>query len=438
MNNNVKKGGLYFLIALSVFGYFLYKQTRSINTLDIQDDNPSLCQSNTNVVTSTTNDGKDIYLVIQKDGSTKEVTPRLVLESGYVLGEGDDGNNCRDVQNSFDDATGCEWTSSAKADFKDGDRKGNLVSKSAKIELIKVVAPLVLFSGKDTIKDSNRSLTMEDPVYKPAGEIFTDKDVYVNAPPGTLQNKAKTQIVDGSKKGVFGAEYTVSLATDTSKGENGEAVISKKIVNKCESCNNESNINPEKSNNSALFLNSKNKFPGQSENEEKVSNKGIEIEGECENIDTITVSPKDGVLCQNILKTFFATITSVFSALKWDECNAEDSDGCISTEDIVIKMSPLFKESNEYLETRNKMVKSPEEAGEYNSKYILTDCSVRIGGIGGPISKVKCAWDMAYLFHERELAEYDDTGESNTPSEEEFETFLTREVKTREYTLVDM
>lgn len=435
MNNSIKKGGLYFLIALSMFGYFLYKQTKAINFLDVQNDNPSLCQPNTNIVTSTTNDGKDIYLVIQKDGSTKEVTPKLVLESGYVLGEGDSTGNCRDVQNSFDDATACEWTSSAKADFKGGDRKGTLVSKSAKIELIKVVAPLVLLSGKDTVKDSNRSLTLEDPVYKPAGEIFTDKDVYVNTPPGTLQSKAKAEIVDGSKKGVFGAEYTLSLATNTSKGETGEAVISKKIVNSCESCNNESNINPEKSNNSALLLNSKNRFPGQSYEEEKDSNNGIEIKGECENIDTIPVSPKDGILCLDVFKAFTATITSVFSALKWDECNAEDSDGCISTEDIVIKMSPLFKESNEYLETTNKIAKDPGTAGKYNSKYILTDCSV---SIGGKISTVKCAWDMAYLFHERELAEYDDTGESNTPSEEEFEAYITSEVKTREYTLVDL
>ncbi|MDD4382359.1 MAG: hypothetical protein PHE21_03385, partial [Candidatus Dojkabacteria bacterium] len=248
-NNGIKKRGVYFLIALSVFGYLLYKNTNVINSKDVQDSNPSICQSNTDVVTSTNNNGKDIYLVIQQDGSLKEVSPKLILESGYVLGDNDSVTSCKNVKNSFDDATACAQPFSAGADFKDGNRSGNVVSKNARIELVEVIAPLVLLSGKDTVKDSNRSLTLEDPVYKPAGSIFADKDVYVNVPPGTLHDNVKANIIEGSEKGVYGAETSVSLVDDTTKEAKSEAVIDKKIVNSCEECNNESNTNPDKSNN---------------------------------------------------------------------------------------------------------------------------------------------------------------------------------------------
>ncbi|MDD3861203.1 MAG: hypothetical protein PHW83_13505, partial [Bacteroidales bacterium] len=339
------------------------------------------------------------------------------------------------VKNSFDDATACAQPFSAGVDFKDGNRNGDVVSKNAEIKLVEVIAPLVLLSGKDTVKDSNRSLTLEDPVYKPAGSIFADKDVYVNVPPGPLHDKVKEEIIEGIDKGAYGAETSVSLADDTSKEAKGEEVIDKKIVNSCEKCNNESNTNPERSNSSAGFLGSRSLFPGQKDETESESTDGIKIQDMCKDISYVTVTPKDGKLCQNTLKTLIASITSIFSPTEWEDCNDENSEGCIKTEDIVIKMSPLFKETNEYMETRSQLVKYPEQASAYSSKYILTNCKV---SIGGHLTKVKCAWDMAYLFHERDLAQYDDTGESNTPSERAFEGYLMQEVKTREYTLVDM
>jgi hypothetical protein len=123
---------------------------------------------------------------------------------------------------------------------------------------------------------------------------------------------------------------------------------------------------------------------------------------------------------------------NLFPSTNWGSCNSGE-EGCISTADIAVKISPMFDEANSYTEMRNKTAMDPISARNYETVYVITSCEANVSVNGGmpKAIPVKCIWDMSYLFNLRKSAEFDDAGGSETPTVEEYKKFLESESSTR-------
>ncbi len=406
--NNKKAISL--LLALILLGFLFFKYAKINKIIAVKDSNIEVSSCEQDVVDDSYENG-DIFLRIDNDGEMVDVTPS-------VLGVNASGGGCSIAGNTYSGDSIC---STEKESTVAVDGKG-YISSSAEVNLISLDVPVVLFSGKYFIKDSNRELTKEDPVYKPLGEIEDKETVYKYTPPGEESDNLKNQIEGVAKNIAYDVNYTLSI--DGGEGT-GKAQINKYIPNMNEILgNNDSNANPAQSNLLSSILLEKNFLPAEAQDSSNL----LEISGMCNNSETVEINAlKYTSSCINIFERISGVISSLFPKSDWSNCD-EESETCINSETIVVKLSPILKETNEYLDTVARSIQDPATASNYNSVYIITDCKANVAGKS---KNIQCLWDLSYLFHERFLAEFDDLGGSNTPTGSDYINFLKKESSTR-------
>ncbi len=324
----------------------------------------------------------------------------------------------------------CSQKSTGSINYSDGVKTGSSVKKSSTVVLSRVKVPLELYSGMD-VKDSNRLITDETPTFKAAGEQIDEVTVNTQLPPSTqIQEYSSWE-----ENKPFSTDYSLTFEggeSDTPSNE-GELGVDKKLINNCEHCNNESNINPSKSNAMATVMYNKTyRTPG-----EQGEIKEEDVVEECDS--SATFEPWDSQKYDgcylSVIERAIAFIKT-FSDSLWNNCQANPNSGdCISTEDIIIIMeSPFGSEeecigttcTNAFMSARNNSALAPLSNRE-NKFYYTTTCYAIIEGKEYPI---KCAWDMSHLYKERKVSELDDLPQiETTPTKEEYNEFLLKEVK---------
>ena len=413
---NVRKG-LFLLFCLVGFSMLVLRITKTNDMQFFKGSSESVICAND--VVDEGYDNTPIFLDMSEDGTITDVTPK---SKGQVL-----GTDCSNALNNFEGSSACVLTGSAGEASVQG-----WVSTNASVDIVKITVPVRLLSGIYSVKDSNRELTYENPVYKPAGEQFNERQILRNTTPGEGNMEIKTEIIEETiKQDPFSTKY--SLETSGDDGE-GEVVVDEYADNDCgRKCNNFANNNPAQSNEAGKWFKSINyDTPGQ---EEKEKNQNvIAIGGECEKLESADIDDPSYKECIDIWQAIVGTLGSIFPSSDWTNCDPE-SEGCINAEDIVIKMSPMFNDTNSFTTTRNKVAMDPGSASSYKSVYVMTPCTANVAGKS---VKVKCAWDMSYLFDERKVAEFDDVGESETPTQAEYVKFLQGESLTRKDPLLSM
>jgi len=401
---NVRKG-LFLLFCLAGFSMLVLRITKTNDIQFLKGSSESVVCAN-NVVDEGY-DNTPIFLDMSEDGTITDVTPKA---KGQVL-----GTSCGNALNKYAGTTACTIP-----DTKDRVSVTGWVNSEANVKIVSITVPIKLLSGIYSVKDSNRELTYENPVYKPAGEQFNEKQILVRSTPGEGNKEMREEIIEGSVvKKAYSTEYAVSTKGAT---EGDSVVIAQYATNDCgEKCNNLDNSNPDKSNKaSQMFNRIYYSYPGQKDKD--VVSGDISIEGECNNILPANI---DSAIpgCFNTGQFLLGLFGSVFPSSDWTNCG-EGEEGCVNAEDIVLKISPMFKDTNRFMNTRNKIAMDPVSSSTYKSVYIMTPCSINVAN--KPVN-VKCAWDMSYIFEERKAAEFDDVGGSETPTHEEYVRFLQRE-----------
>ncbi len=410
------KKGLLFLVLLAGFSMFVLKITKTNDIQFFKGNSESVICANE--VVDQGYDNTPVFLDMSEDGTITDVTPKT---KGNVL-----GTACGNAVNKYAGTEACTIPGT-----KDNVSFTGWVSSKANVEIVSITVPIRLLSGIYSVKDSNRNLTYENPVYKPAGEQFNEKQILIKSTPGEGNKEMKEDIIEDSvTKKAYSTEYTVS--TEAVDGGD-EVTIASYATNDCgEKCNNLDNSNPDKSNNASKKFNRIfYSYPGQKDKD--VVSGDISIEGECNNVLPANI---DSAIpgCFDTGQFLLGLFGSVFPSSDWTNCG-ENEEGCINAEDIVLKISPMFEDTNRYTNTRNKTAMDPVSASTYESVYVMTPCQINVAN--KPVN-VKCAWDMSYIFEERKAAEFDDVGGSDTPTHEEYVRFLQRESSTRTDSLLDM
>ena len=415
-NKNNKKG-LFFLFCLVGFSMLVLKITKTNDIQLFKERSESVICANE--VVDQGYDNTPVFLDMSEDGTITDVTPKA---KGSVL-----GTNCSKAFNSFKDSSACTLK-----DSSGGANVQGWVSTDASVEIAKITVPVRLLSGIYSVKDSNRDLTYENPVYKPAGEQFSEKQILIKTTPGEGNEEVKTEIIDGStKQKPYSTKY--SLETSGDDGD-GEVIVDEYADNDCgKECNNLANSNPAQSNGAGKLLKSIEFDPPGQGDKEKNQNV-IAIGGECEKLERANIEDPSYKECIDVWQAIAGALGSIFPSSDWTNCDPE-SEGCINAQDIVIKMSPMFNDINSFTTTRNKVAMDPISSSNYKSVYVMTPCRANVAGKS---VEVKCAWDMTYLFDERKVAEFDDVGESETPTHEEYIEFLKKESSTRTDPLLSM
>jgi len=417
-NKNSKKG-LFFLVLLVGFSMLVLKITKVNDIQLFKGSSESVICANQ--VVDQGYDNTPIFLDMTEDGVITDVTPKA---KGSVLAA--TGSACGNALNKYAGTTACTIPGT-----EDKVSITGWVNSQANVKIVSITVPIKLLSGIYSVKDSNRELTYENPVYKPAGEQFNEKQILIRSTPGEGNEKMKESIVDGAiSKKAYSTEYAVSTK---GAAEGDSVVIAKYATNDCgEKCNNLDNSNPDKSNKaSQMFNRVYYSYPGQKDKD--VVSGDISIEGECDNVLPANI---DSAIpgCFSTGQFLLGLFGSVFPSSDWTNCG-EGEEGCVNAEDIVLKISPMFKDTNRFTNTRNKTAMDPVSSSTYKSVYIMTPCRINVAG--KPVN-VKCAWDMSYIFEERQTAEFDDVGGSDTPTHEEYVEFLKKESSTRQDPLLSM
>lgn len=416
-NNPKKKNkkAVLLLVTLSVFGIIAFKfVNKNEKIVDAYNDTEQSSCSN-DVIEKNSEESTPI-LIDLKEG---ELINGLNGDTKAVLGT----MSCTVANNKYTASSSCTIPSGKGSVSLQG-----WVSSSAEINMVSITVPVRLLSGIFSVQDSNRKITMLNPVYKPAGEQFDDRQLLVNTTPGEGSDSAKASILEGSVQNkAYSVKYSLSTSGDSGEGD---ATISEHAKNNCgELCNNPANSNPDKSNNIAAALEAyKFKTPGETDEDDSGI---VQVSGVCENLEEVEISDSSVTKCFSVWKALVGSFGNLFSSSNWGSCD-NDEEGCIKAEDIVVKMSPMFEETNSYMTVRNKSAMDPDTAKSRNPYFIVTSCSANV--ISNNITKlvpVKCLWDMSYLFEELKAAEYDDAGESDTPSETQYKKFLQEESTNR-------
>ncbi len=424
-NNPKKKNikALFLLVVLTVFGVVVFKYTRvnEISADTTKETEVSSCSSDV-VDNSYESDGTFWYL--EDDGSLTDVTPR-----GSVLGT---STACAVAGNKYSSSSACildEDTSSSLTNQKP-DLEGR-VSSSANIKMAIINAPIVLLSGSDDVQDSVGNLTSSSGYFPPAGKAVKNVMIESSTTPGEEHKEVKKTIIDGSvKEEPYSAEYEVSIDTD-SGGD--EFTIEEETENNCGAlCDNESNTNPDLSNKASTRLYGANyALPGYSlESENGDAEEVLQVEKTCSKVDSFDLNNLAIPVCFSAVELIKGAFGTLFPSSDW-QCtndNGEETD-CINAEDIAVKISPMFDQTNKYMDTRNREQMDPELSSSYKPTYIITKC---VANVGGKLVNVKCVWDLSYLFHERQAAEFDDIKSGETPSLEAYKTYLAKESAERQ------
>lgn len=414
-NNTKKKNikALFLLIVLTVFGFVVFKFTKvkEISADTTQETEVASCAS-------------DVV-----DNSYEE-SPVFINLSGDNLLTGTSGKNqsvlgtmsCSGA-NKYSSDSACVIESSPSGTSSRGSTNfQGWVSSEAQIDISMITVPVRLLSGSYSPQDSNWKISLINPIYKSGGEQFDDKQLLVNTTPGEGNKAVTSSDIDNAVKGKpFTVKY--SLSTEGATGDGG-STVSQYSSNNCPECKKDANINPDKSNKVAKRLKS---YFYNTPKEEESGNQGtLEITGLCEDLKEVPIE-SDTKSCVSVWNVLKGTFGSLFPSSDWTSCSDEE-DGCVKAEDIVVKMSPMFEETNSYMTTRNKSAMDPDTSKSHKPYYVVTSCSATVGG---KLVGLKCLWDMSYLFEELKAAEYDDAGESDTPSETQYIKFLQEESTTR-------
>ncbi|HOT61110.1 MAG TPA: hypothetical protein PKW94_02340 [Candidatus Dojkabacteria bacterium] len=412
----LNKRSLFFLIFLIGFSMLVLKITKTNDIQFFKGSSESVICSNE--VIDQGYDNNLVFLDMSEDGALTDVTPKT---KGSVL-----GTTCGNALNKYTGTEACTIPGTS-----DNVSIKGWVNSEANVEIVSITVPIRLLSGIYSVKDSNRNLTYENPVYKPAGELFNKKQILIRSTPGEGNKEMKENIIEGSvTKKAYSTKYTVS--SDAAEGGD-EVVIASYYTNDCgEKCNNLDNSNPDKSNNvSKKFNRIYYSYPGQKDKD--VISGDISIEGECKDVLPANI---DSAIpgCFDTGQFLLGLFGSVFPSSDWTNCS-KDEEGCVNAEDIVLKISPMFEDTNRFTNTRNKTAMDPVSASTYKSVYVMTPCRINVAGKS---VNVKCAWDMSYIFEERKAAEFDDVGGSDTPTHEEYVRFLEKESSTRQDTPLSM
>lgn len=416
-HNQTKKNkkALLLLLVLGVFGFVAFKYTKA-NDIVAKESNSQATSCVSDIVDQSPSEADMIVLNMDESGEITEIN-----NEKSVLGT--TNSSCGTPSNMYTADSTCDLQ---KTPSSFGVKK-SLVSTNAEITMTSISVPVRLLSGKYSIKDSNRDITIDDPVYKPAGEVFDKRQVLVNIVPGESGETTRTKTLGNViKKKAYSTKYVISTETQTG---GGHVILNTYATNNCGAkCNNEDNINPSQSNAVADYLQAI-AFTPPGEGSEADDGDEVLIEGDCSGVEGLDIETESGAVkersCFNIWQVVQGTIGALFPSSDWSQCD-EKKESCINTETIAVKMSPMFQKVNTYTGTRVKLAMNPQTAYNYKSLYVVTACKATVEGIVGSIP-VKCIWDMSYLFNEREAAEYDDTGKSNTPTLEQYKTFLMKE-----------
>ncbi len=388
--------------------------------------------------------------IIDNSSATQQINdtaqPQKIDESnqGVVLQAATGSpNSCKNAL-KIQSYSACERQGSGSIDGATGTRSGEMISKDAQIILIDASIPLELFAGSD-VKDSNRKLTTTTPIYKPAGEQIDEKLANNYLTPGTQIDEYKPW----SAMSPFSTIISTIFGKAGKTSQEEEVVVQETIRNKCEKCNNPSNVNPDKTNKISEFLNdSTYRVPG--EKDKVKASDAIESCGDDSKVTFVEWPNDQRKMCRmNVPATTIALIKTGITDGIWDKCRglARDENGnpispgddCIFVEDIIIKVESVFGSdtecpdgicTNKYMNTRNKAALSPTDSSSYSDKvYYTTSCTVALAG--KPV-KVKCAWDVSHLFKERKLSEYDDLPSiESTPSKSAYQEYLQGEATRR-------
>lgn len=412
---NNKKAFL-LLLVLGCVGFlgFKFSNVEEIVADFSKDIQESSCSSCNGIVDNSYEDS-DLFLRVNEDGEIDDVTPG-------VLSATSSGSGCSIAGNTYTGDSICEIE---KGNTVSVDGK-NYISTSSEVNLVRLDIPVVLFSGKYTIKDSNRELTIGDPVYKPVGEITDKNTVYKYTPPGEERDSLERQIEGVAKKIAYDVNYTLSIDGGDSTGK---AQVNKYIPNRNAILGNtDSNANPAKSNLLSSLLLARNFSLPVSEYTEDVEPNVLEVSGMCNEGPSVEIDAlKYPTGCMNIFQSIAGVISRLFPKSDWSSCT-EESETCINSENIVVKLSPILEETNSYLDTVARSVQDPTTASTYNAVYVITDCEAEVAGSR---KNIQCIWDLSYLFHERFVAEFNDLGGSDTPTSTDYINFLKKESAAR-------
>ncbi|MBU1119638.1 hypothetical protein KKA50_00315, partial [Patescibacteria group bacterium] len=425
-HNQTKKNkkALLLLLVLGVFGFVVFKYTK-VNNVVAEDSNiqASTCCGTT--VAEENNDVTSKFFLVDNSGEISDITPVKSPTQNTVLGASTGGCTTNSL---YSGSLAC--VKSKENQFSINGK--TFLASEVSITMDSITAPLILFSGssKYDIENSNRN---NPGVYKPAGEQFDKKQTDVITTPGEGHDEAEARLASAPVKKNFGTQYSVTTSDTPNAEPQGNIVVDKYVESDCPECNNISNPNPKKTNDSsAVFAAINFKTPGYLETE-KTEN-AIEIEGQCPDYrDFSMLSIINPTICSNPWNILTGTLASLFPSHDWNQCDPEEDTGCVSAQNLVVKMNPMFKETNSYMDARNSSAMDPQTAKAYVPIYVLTPCIARVTGKSSSFDvKVKCVWDMSYLFYENAASAYDSNpGSDDTMSDEQFMEYLKAETVKR-------
>lgn len=398
-HNQTKKNkkALLLLLVLGVFGFVAFKYTK-VEDIVAKDNDAETTLCSTEVIDNSY-ESNSTFINIDENGGVTSTT-----FSGEVLAANSSTNCGIPGINRFTGESSCIFEN-ARSTFSLNGKK--YVSKGADIVMDIITVPLFPLSGSFNVENNLGNLTKQNGYIPPAGGVNKRVQIEVNTTPGEGHDQVIAEVIESQpQKVAYNTKYTVT--TEGSKGSD-EVKIGQVAKNNCGAlCDNEANNNPAVSNASSKWLNSNfYKTPGEEEKQLKST------DNSCQNSEMVEYL---GIpVCMNIVSVVAGALGSLFPSSDWTQCSedGESDEGCIKAETIAVKISPMFKETNEFTENRNKVQIDPEASSNYQSVYVVTKCHALVAGMG---VSVNCIWDMSYLFNLRQTAEFDDVGGSDTPT----------------------
>jgi len=391
MKNNLKAIGI--LLSLSIVWSGLYSVAsiyKTVNSVEAVEIETKVGQNAEDIVTD----------IVSEDIEPVEgICPECKQIQGEVLGDTD---GCSSVFNELI-TTPVFINGSGDVDFKNGDKSGDSVSKKAKIEVSLITVPAVLLGGSSQVKDSNKIPNMDSASLKAAGDIF-DVDYGRKLESPYSAKEYDSAINEAVYKKRFGSEAEMKFAQTEGEGSIADINIETSEESICLDCQ-DSNYNPDRSNNIADNVNDTMSIPGGQKRAPLNEEESLTIEsGIVENL------PEAQTACKRKLTSplsqLFAKIsTSIFNQCRNEDAEDYDPSKCIRVKDIVIRTNSFFgdydtckndgKCTNTFMNRRSMVTLSPIKASEFDQNFLVeTACAVLIDG---KQYSVPCLWDVSYI-----------------------------------------
>jgi hypothetical protein len=437
-----RKKILLFFIAISLFGYFLYKKTKDVKTEEtftseyiIEED---IQETNDNIL------AQSLFFEVDEDlNPVKEVNPQMVLSAT-------DDTNCEATNLVYSSSTTCYQDSgSTEADMTKTTTPdvGTVIKKDANIRLTSIVVPPI-FSGSRTMDTNVKQIHRDSDgdyhwTLKPAGEIISKDMAKSNTYAGDTDTQGYLDEAESATTVPYGIMYNIKASGNATGGGDNELTISQYYPNDCsekDRCDNAENPTPEKSNKISEMLFRSEQYAGYEESDEIV-NAGVEACDTNTEFHEMDISGTSPIACTPTLKQLFISFTKkITDAFDANACSPDDEDNeaCVSTADIVVIIeSPWGNKKdclengtclNAFNESRNANFKYAGQDG-YGDVYVLTDCTASIDGAKDVA--LKCAWDISYISDEVEFQSVDNIPGEDYPDREDYVKFHITESENR-------